>query len=77
MSGPAIPVLPHAAVLHGVADGSLSLIRIVEPVMTRTAYLVRKRELPVTKASTVIETTIRSILAEMVDRYRPRATILA
>lgn len=62
-------ILPHAAVIEEVADGTLSLVEIV-PSMSRTAYLVRKRSKPVTMASAIVEEAVVQIIGEMVTRYK-------
>jgi LysR family nitrogen assimilation transcriptional regulator len=70
----AYTILSHGAVASQVANGSLALVRIVEPSITRTAYVVRKRSRPITAASALVETRIFSIVKEMVERYKITAT---
>ncbi len=71
----AYTILPHAAVMSKVADGNLALIPIVEPIMSRTAYLVRKRSRSISTASKVVEDSVKIILAEMVGRFNLKATL--
>ena len=68
-------ILSHGAVIHQVAAGKLALVRIKEPTIRRTAYIVRKRSRPVAKASAVVEACITNILEEIVGRYRLKATL--
>jgi len=70
----AYTILSHGAVASQVANGSLALVRIVEPSLTRTAYVVRKRSRPITAASAIVEARIFSIVKEMVERYKITAT---
>jgi len=71
----AYSLLSHGAVIREVADGTIGLIRIKEPTIRRTAYLVRKRSRPVSRASSVVESTIVSIIRELVERYEIKATL--
>jgi LysR family nitrogen assimilation transcriptional regulator len=71
----AYTILSHGAVIHQVAAGKLALVRIKEPTMRRTAYIVRKRSRPVMKASAVVEAAITTILNEIVKRYAIKATL--
>lgn len=70
----AYTILSHGAVINQVAAGTLMLVPI-EPTIRRTAYIVRNRARPVTRASEIIESNIKTILREMVDRYNLRAII--
>lgn len=67
-------ILPHGAVIREVESGVLGLVRIEEPTIRRTAYMVRKRSRPVSNASSVVERTIHAIIRELVDRYGIQAT---
>ncbi len=69
-------VLPHAAVINEVAEGSLRLVEIVEPSMSRTAYLLRKRSHPITRASDAVQRSITLIVSEMIERFKVDATVL-
>jgi LysR family nitrogen assimilation transcriptional regulator len=71
----AYTILSHGAVLHQVAEGKLALVRIQEPTIKRTAYIVRKRTRPITRACTVVEECVTSIIHELVDRYGIKATL--
>ena len=71
----AYTILSHGAVLSQVAAGTLALVPIEEPTIRRTAYMVRKRAKPVTRASIVVESCIESIIREMVDRYKLKAVL--
>jgi len=71
----AYTILSHGAVINQVAEGSLALVPIEEPTIRRTAYMVRKRSKPVTKACAVVEALIFTIITEMVERYKIRAEL--
>ncbi len=71
----AYTILSHGAVASQVADGTLALVRIEEPTIRRTAYVVRKRSKPVGKASAIVEACIFKILDEMVSRYDIKAEL--
>ena len=58
-----------------VAAGTLALVPIQEPTIRRTAYMVRSRSHPVTRASVVVEQYIATILHELVQRYKLRAAL--
>ncbi|WP_417210532.1 LysR family transcriptional regulator [Antarctobacter sp.] len=70
----AYSILSHGAVIQQVDKGKIGLVRIVEPTIQRTAYMVRKRSRPVSRASAIVEATIFTILGEMVERYGIQAT---
>lgn len=71
----AYSILSHGAVIKEVAAGTLGLVRIEEPTIRRTAYMVRKRSRPVSNASSVIEATIYTIIRELVERYDIQASL--
>ncbi len=71
----AYTILSHGAVIKQVAAGTLALVPIEEPTLRRTAYIARARTRPVTRAGVVVEEYIRTILREMIERYKLRATI--
>jgi LysR family nitrogen assimilation transcriptional regulator len=71
----AYSLLSHGAVIKEVANGTIGLVRIEEPTIRRTAYLVRKRSRPVSRASSVVESTIVAITQELVGRYDIQATL--
>lgn len=68
-------ILPHAAVFAQVTAGNLALVRIIEPTIQRTAYLVRKRSHLVTRASVAVEKLMSTIIREMVDRHQLEARL--
>ncbi|MBF9032641.1 LysR family transcriptional regulator [Rhodobacterales bacterium HKCCE2091] len=71
----AYSLLSHGAVFKQVASGDIGLVRIAEPSIRRTAYLVRKRARPVSHASTIVEGMIGTIIREMVERYNIEAQL--
>ena len=71
----AYTILSHGAVIKQVADGTLALVPIEEPTIRRTAYVVRKRSRPVTKACAIVELNIFTIIQEMVRRYGIKAVL--
>lgn len=71
----AYSILPHGAVMKQVAAGDVGLVRIVEPTIFRTAYIVRKRSRPITQAGIIAEEAIKSVVAEMIERYNIQATV--
>ena len=71
----AYSILSHGAVIKQVAEGTIGLVRIEEPTIRRTAYLVRKRSRPISRASTIVEDTIAIVIREMVDRYDIQASL--
>lgn len=73
----AYTILSHGAVIREVAEGKLALVRIEEPTIRRTAYVVRKRSRAVTKACSVVESCLNTIIREMVDRYKIQAVLHA
>lgn len=72
----AYTILPHAAVIDEVAAGTIRLFEIVEPTMTRTAYLLRKRSRPITRASQVVQQSISLIVREMIGRFQLEAAVV-
>lgn len=66
----AYTIVPHAAVIDEVAAGTVRAIEIVEPTMTRTAYLLRKRTRPITRASQAVQQSIAVIVREMIERFQ-------
>lgn len=71
----AYTILSHGAVFNQVANGTLALVPIAEPTIRRTAYLVRKRTRPVSRACAIIESAISTIIQEMVARYGIKAVL--
>ena len=71
----AYTIAPHAAVMHQVAAGSLALVRIVEPSIRRTAFLVRNRARAISCASVTVETVILGIIKEMIERFNLEASL--
>jgi LysR family nitrogen assimilation transcriptional regulator len=71
----AYTLLSHGAVLNQVAAGTMALVRIDEPTMRRTAYIVRKRSRAVSRASLVVEACVKAIVQEMVERYKLKALL--
>ncbi|MFT3975562.1 MAG: LysR family transcriptional regulator [Sphingomonas bacterium] len=72
----AYTIVPHAAVIDEVAAGTVRAIEIVEPTMTRTAYLLRKRTRPITRASQAVQQTIGVIVREMIERFQLDAAMI-
>ncbi|MGV7121282.1 LysR family transcriptional regulator [Sphingopyxis sp. 550A] len=72
----AYTILPHAAVIDEVAAGTIRLFEIVEPTMTRTAYLLRKRSRPITRASQAVQQSISLIVREMIERFQLEAAVV-
>lgn len=71
----AFSILSHGAVFKQVAEGTIGLVRIEEPRISRTAYMVRKRSRPVSRANTIVEETIVAVMREMIERYKIHATL--
>jgi LysR family transcriptional regulator, nitrogen assimilation regulatory protein len=71
----AYTILSHGAVVNQVAAGTLALVPIAEPTISRTAYLVRKRSKPITRASAIVESSIKAIVQELADRYKLKAAL--
>lgn len=71
----AYTLLAHGAVINQVANGTLALVRIAEPTMRRTAYVVRKRTRAVSRASLVVEAYVKDIVRELVSRYNLQAAL--
>lgn len=69
-------LLSHGAACQEVAEGRLVLVPIRGLSLKRTAYVVRPRYRPVSRASTAIEATIREVIRDMVKRYNLRATVI-
>lgn len=69
-------LLPHGAVAEAVEAGRLVLVRLKNPGFSRTAWLTRKRGLPVTMASLTVERTLLTILGELVGRFDLHAKYL-
>lgn len=72
----AYTILSHGAVVSEVERGTLALVRIEEPTIRRTAYVVRKRSRAVTKSCAVVEACIFKIIREMVQRHKLQAVLL-
>jgi LysR family transcriptional regulator, nitrogen assimilation regulatory protein len=71
----AYAVLPHGAVYKHVEQKRLALVRIGEPTIRRTAYLARKRSRAVRRAVDVVESLIKMIIREMVEKYGIEGTL--
>lgn len=65
----------QAAVIGEVRKGDLILVPIENPVPTHTAYLLRRRGQPVSAASLLVEETLVTVLAEMIERYQVSARL--
>lgn len=65
----AYTIVPHAAVMNEVSRQELVLVPIVKPAMRRTAYIIRKRNRPITQASLSVQRLVSIILKEMITRY--------
>ncbi|WCP15944.1 HTH-type transcriptional regulator CynR (plasmid) [Sphingobium sp. AntQ-1] len=72
----AYSVLPHAAVMEEIAAGTLKVVEIIKPAMTRTAYSVHKRSRPITRASQVVQQAISIILREIIERHKLDAAVI-
>lgn len=72
----AYTLLPHAAVVNQVAAGELAVVAIKDPPLRRTAYLVRHRSRTVTRASMAVESAVKAILADMVQKNRLQVQLL-
>ena len=71
----AYTLMSHSAVIKQVEEGSLAMVPIKQPAITRTAYLARSHSRPATTARNIVESLIVDIIGEMVDRYKLRATM--
>jgi LysR family nitrogen assimilation transcriptional regulator len=72
----AYTILSHAAVAKEVSSGELMLVPVINPKMTHTAYIIRKRGRPISRASIVIENLLFAILKEMATKQRLRVRLL-
>lgn len=72
----AYTILPHAAVIDEVASGTIRIFEIAEPTMTRTAYLLRKRSRPISRASQAVQQSIGLIVREMIERFQLDAAVV-
>jgi LysR family nitrogen assimilation transcriptional regulator len=66
----AYTITSHGAVVNRVAEGKLALVRIVDPGLNRKAFLVRRRSRPVSRVCAVVENRIKTIVGEMIQRYK-------
>ncbi len=73
----AYTILPHAAVINEVAAGTIRLFEIVEPTMTRSAFMLRKRSRPITRASFAVQQSIGIIIQEMIERFQLDAAFIS
>lgn len=71
----AYTILPQTAVAPEVANGSLALIPIANPTITRTIQIARRRSRPVTSASAAVEATISGLFSEMIRRHKLQASL--
>lgn len=71
----AYSILSHGAVIRQVSEGTIGLVRIEEPTIRRTAYMVRRRSRPVSRASAIVEETIFTVVREMVKRFDIQASL--
>ncbi|NKC04944.1 hypothetical protein HED55_22550 [Ochrobactrum haematophilum] len=71
----AYTILSEAAVMHHVNAGTLALVPIEGVKMERTAYLVRKRSRPMSRAAFWVQNMIISITEEMIQRYKLSARL--
>jgi LysR family transcriptional regulator, nitrogen assimilation regulatory protein len=62
-------VLSHAAVYDEIQRGELEAVRIIAPEVTRTMYIARPRDAPMSNAIRVTVETIKSCVDEMADRH--------
>lgn len=63
-------LVPQRAVFQHLASGTLALVPVVAPTIDQTTYLARKRSRPVTRASSVVEEAMMTVLREVIRRYR-------
>lgn len=71
----AYSILAEAAVVQQVAEGRLALVPIEGVKLERTAYLVRKRNRPMSRATFEVQNAMTSIVSEMIQRYRLSARV--
>jgi len=71
----AYTIMPRSAMMDEISDGELVLVPI-EPAMRRTAYLIRNRNRPVTRANSSVGKLVPVILKDMVVRRGLRAKLL-
>lgn len=71
----AYALLPRASVLDNVARGRIALVP-TEPPLERPIYMVRDRRRAVSRAVSAIETMVKMILRETIDRHKLEATML-
>jgi len=57
----AYTIMPRSAMMDEISDGELVLVPI-EPAMRRTAYLIRNRNRPVTRANSSVGKLVPVIL---------------
>ena len=67
--GSAFAVLGHGAVHRQVTQGRLALVPIEDSVLSRTAYLVRRRSRHPSEAVNIVEKLASSIMFETVTRH--------
>ncbi|MWB77537.1 LysR family transcriptional regulator [Pseudooceanicola sp. 216_PA32_1] len=73
----AYTVQSHAAVFELVEQGLVRITPVRNPVLRRNAYLVHKRETPMSVASQIVQATLVSILRELVFRHRIQARVIS
>jgi len=73
--GSAYTIMPHSALMDEISNGALVLVPI-EPSMRRTAYLMRKRNRPVTRASSSVGKLVSVILKDMLERRGLRTKLV-
>jgi len=73
--GSAYTIMPHSALMDEISNGSLVLVPI-EPAMRWTAYLMRKRSRPVTRASSSAGKFVTVNLKDMLERCGLRAKLV-
>jgi LysR family nitrogen assimilation transcriptional regulator len=74
-SASAYSILSPFAIVNEVANGELVRIPIINPVLNRTAYVIRKRNRPITRASLSVEKMFSVILKEIFERHHLSATL--
>jgi LysR family nitrogen assimilation transcriptional regulator len=65
----AYTIMSHAAAIDHITTKQVLLVPITKPTIRLTAYIVRKRDRPVTRASLSVQRQIRVILREMITRH--------
>jgi LysR family nitrogen assimilation transcriptional regulator len=68
----AYAILPHAAVLQYLSSGRLALVRTA-PRLERSIYTIRDRGRPLSRAAGAVESMIKVIMREAIERHSLQA----